>query len=106
MQQDSGYTAEREGGSEDTEREIWFEQIALASLKAADRLLSIQQVCLPAAPPANHVSSLTFLRCRMPSNCMCKICLLPLESHGVFLCACACLARHSTRLYTPGVPMP
>ena len=45
MQQESGDTAEREGASENNEREAWLKQIALASLKAADRLLSIQQVC-------------------------------------------------------------
>ena len=44
MQQESEDTSEREGGIEDTERESWLKQIALASLKAADRLLSIHQV--------------------------------------------------------------
>ena len=63
MQQESEDTAERERGSEDTEREFWLKQIALASLKAADRILSIQQVCYPASLTAAHVLRCTCFLC-------------------------------------------
>ena len=45
VQQEEGDAAERQDSNEDAERETWLKQIALASLKAADRLSSIQQVC-------------------------------------------------------------
>lgn len=44
IQQEDGDGDEPQG-DEDAERETWLKQIALASLKAADRLSSIQQVC-------------------------------------------------------------
>ena len=44
IQQEDGDADEPQGNNEDAERENWLKQIALASLKAADRLSSIQQV--------------------------------------------------------------
>ena len=45
IQQEDGDAEEPQGSSEDAERESWLKQIALASLKAADRLSGIHQVC-------------------------------------------------------------
>ena len=45
IQQEEGDAEEPQAGDEDAERESWLKQIALASLKAADRLSSIHQVC-------------------------------------------------------------
>ncbi len=46
IQQDEGDAEEPQGGDEDAERESWLKHVALASLKAADRLSSIHQVCI------------------------------------------------------------
>ncbi|CAK0786976.1 hypothetical protein CVIRNUC_010192 [Coccomyxa viridis] len=43
MQHEDGEAAQSQGVDEDSERETWLNQIALASLRAADRLSSIQQ---------------------------------------------------------------
>lgn len=50
MQHEDGEAAQSQGVDEDSERETWLNQIALASLRAADRLSSIQQVCLSLTP--------------------------------------------------------
>ena len=44
IQREDGDAEEPQASSEDHERETWLKQIALASLKAADRLHSINQV--------------------------------------------------------------
>ena len=53
IQHEDGEAAQSQAVDEDAEREIWLKQIALASLRAADKLSSIQQVCLSvsAEPP-------------------------------------------------------
>lgn len=43
MQLESDDAAEASGADEDGDREAWLKQIALAALKAADRVSSIQQ---------------------------------------------------------------
>ncbi len=45
VQQEEGDAAEQQDSDEDAERETWLKQIALASLRATERLSSIQQVC-------------------------------------------------------------
>ena len=50
MQYEDGQTAQSQGGDKDAERETWLKQIALASLRAADRISGIQQVCLILMP--------------------------------------------------------
>ena len=50
MQHEDEEAVQSQGVDEDSERETWLNQIALASLRAADKLSSIQQVCLILTP--------------------------------------------------------
>ena len=50
IQHEEGEAVQSQEVNEDAEREVWLEQIALASLRAADRLSGIQQVCLILTP--------------------------------------------------------
>ena len=63
MQHEDEEAVQSQGVDEDSERETWLNQIALASLRAAEKLSGIQQVCLILLPSCcqSRVSALEIL---------------------------------------------